>query len=164
MFSKIDGAEQLENIVKNGIRRWTKSRLNSDLNSSTFQNLLSYFRQVLTPTSANLISSSLNFDEVQNNQLKLPSSFFFDIDTIEMVALEIDPTIDVIPSDGIIIDGRLYKKTCDALNMKVLSQNGSTPFNGDTHFCFLVPERAFEDIEVCRQLVEERIRSPKRLL
>lgn len=164
LFSKIDGAEQLENIVKNGIRRWTKSRLSNDINSSALQNLISYFNQVITPTSANLISSSLNFDEVQNNELKLPSSFFFDIDAIEMAALEIDPTIDVVPSDNITVEGKLYKKTCDALNMKVLSQNGSTQFNGDTHFCFLVPERAFEDLEVCRQLVEQKVISPKMLL
>ncbi|MDO5980569.1 hypothetical protein [Flavivirga spongiicola] len=164
LFSKVDGAEHLENIVKTGIRRWTKSRINNDIKNSKTVNILSYFRQILTPTSVNLVSTSINFDNVEEKEIGLPSSFFFDIDVIEFAAFTINPTLDIVPSDRITISGSLYKKVCDILNMEVKSNDGITSFEGDTHFCFLVPERAFEDIEVCRQLVERKLLSPKMLL
>ena len=164
LFGTIDNAELLENIVKGGVARWTKSRLSADSSGSALKNAPTYIRQIVTPTSANLISTSLEFERVRRSTLKLPSSFFFDTDGLELGVLRIDAFSDAIPGGRIEVDGDLYSDAVRDLEMLVPSEDATTSVEGDTHFCFLVPERAFEDVEVARQLLENGIISPRFLL
>lgn len=164
LFARVDNAEVLENIVKSGVARWTKSRLSAESSRGALKNAWAYFRQIVTPTSANLISTSLEFRRVRGNTLKLPSSFFFDTDGLELGVSRIDPFSDAIPGGRIEVDGDLYADAVRDLEMMVPSDGGTTSVEGDTHFCFLVPERAFEDVEVAKQLLENGIISPRFLL
>lgn len=164
LFATVDNAEVLESIVKSGITRWTKSRLSAESSSGILKNVSSYFNQIMTPTSVNLISTSQEFRRVRGRTLKLPSSFFIDIDGLELALSQIDPFSDAIPSARIEVDGNLYSDATLGLEMIVPSEDRTISVEGDTHFCFLVPERAFEDFEVVKQLLEKGIISPRFLL
>ena len=164
LFAGVNNAEVLENIVKNGVTRWTKSRLSAESSGGGLKNALAYFHQIVTPTSANLTSTSLEFGRVRGNTLKLPSSFFVDTDGLELGVSRIDPFSDAIPGARIEVDGDLYSDAVLDLQMMVPSEDGTASVEGDTHFCFLVPERAFEDVEVAKQLLESGIISPRFLL
>ncbi len=163
LFGELSGAETLETIVKAGVSRWTKSRLAADKKQGKRRNLPGCFRQIVTPTSENLVSTSLEFKRARNNTLKLPSSFFIDIDGLE-AGVGFDAPIDVIPGSLIQVDGSLYTEAVRALDMKVPDAGGGLPVEGDTHFCFLVPERAFEDTEIARQMLAQGMISSKLLL
>lgn len=163
IFGISNGAEELEPIVKTGIRRWTQSRIKEDIKNTWFENFPAYFRQILTPTSVNLASSSTEFRRAEKKVLGLPTSFFMDIDCLEFAATSIDPLTEAIPAGKLELNGDLYKKQALALNMHIVTDEGIS-LKGDTHFCFLVPERAFEDLEVARQLVENGVLSARILL
>lgn len=163
VFSISNGAEELEAIVKTGIRRWTQSRIRADIKNGQFENFQAYFRQVLTPTSVNLSSSSTEFRRAEKNILGLPTTFFMDLDGLEFAATSIDLLTEAIPGGKLELNGDLYKKQALALNMHIATDEGVS-LKGDTHFCFLVPERAFEDLEVVRQLVENGFLSARILL
>ncbi|HEX6180355.1 MAG TPA: hypothetical protein VFZ47_03870, partial [Chitinophagaceae bacterium] len=159
-FAVISGAEELEAIVKTGVRRFLKSRIQSDIKNSTFTSLITYLRQITGPTTVNLTSSGTEFHRAEKVEVLLPSTFFFDLDGLEFALSEIDVFNEAIPSEKLEVSGALYKKKALQLNMNITSEEG-IKLKGDTHFCFLVPERAFEDIEAAKQLVEQKIISAK---
>jgi hypothetical protein len=163
-FSRIRGAEELENIVKTGIRRWTKSRIEHDKTAKNKIESKVYLRQIILSTTVNLISSNTQFNKLSIDNVSVPLSFLFDIDTIELCALHMDPMVDIIPLGTININGNLYKSLCSEFNFEVESEDSLVKKSGDTHFCFIVPERAFEDIEVSRQLIEQKVVSAKMIL
>ena len=159
-FAVISGAEELEAIVKTGVRRFLKSRIQSDIKNASFSNLPTYIRQITGPTTVNLTSSGTEFHRAEKVEVLLPSTFFFDLDGLEFAFSEIDIFNEAIPSEKLELSGALYKKKALQLNMNITSEEG-IKLKGDTHFCFLVPERAFEDIEAAKQLVEQKIISAK---
>lgn len=162
-FAVLNGAEELEAIVKTGVRRWLKTRIQSDIKNAEFTNLPTYLRQIVAPTTVNLISSSTEFHRAERVTILLPSTFFFDLDGLEFALSEIDMFNEAIPGEKLEINGALYKQKALELNMNVTSED-NIQLKGDTHFCFLVPERAFEDTEAAKQLVEQKIISAKLLL
>ena len=163
LFAVLNGAEELESIVRTGVRRWTQSRIISDSKNSIFGNLPAYLRQVLAPTSVNLTSTSVEFHRAENKTLGLPTTFFMDLDGLEFAATTLDPLTDAVPGGKLELNGSLFRQQALSLNIRIETDEGIS-LKEDTHFCFLVPERAFEDIEVSRQLVEKGIYSARILL
>jgi len=163
IFSKVHGAENLESIVKTGIRRWTKSRITREMSFEKTETI-PFVSQIIDSTSVNLISSTLEYFRVEDVDLQLPSSFFIDIDTIEIAVLNIDPFYEILPPSKINMNGKVYREISEQLGINVEDDKNGTKKDGDTHFCFMVPERAFEDIEIGKQFVEQNIISSKFLL
>jgi hypothetical protein len=116
-----------------------------------------FLRQVLTTTIVNLISSS-----VANSQLApgvavdIPLTFFLNSDALVDV-LALDPGIESIPS----IDGGEYLACLQKFNVALVDRSGQFRLPGDTHFAFLVPEPAFEDVVVLEELLRLKVLTPK---
>jgi hypothetical protein len=106
----------------------------------------------------------VEFARAQHTNIAIPTSFFLDSDIIEFACAKIDAFADVIPPDRITLNGGKYKQLVSELTLAVTSENPAIRIFGDTHFSFFVPERAFEDREVCRQLVNNNIISARLVL
>jgi hypothetical protein len=154
LFSELEGAEVLENIVRAGVRRWTKSRVSSDIRDGVLHNVRTYARQLLWCTSINLVSTPVSLENPAITHIDLPSTFFFDAEALEFLASEVDPNTSIVPSSLVTIMADLYRDAVRELGLTV-SDDSNPPRQvvGDTPFAFLVPERAFEDQVVVTELV-----------
>lgn len=162
LFARLDGAEELEGTVRTGISRWTESRIEHDLTDGTLTQLPSYFRQVLWCTSVNLVSSGDVFNDTSKSHFDLPTTFFYDADAVEFLIGEIDDAADVLPGDRLTVDAALYRAA--VTSAAIVVRDDETPphhVSGDTHFAFLVPERAEEDQAVLRELVTTGVVNPR---
>jgi hypothetical protein len=162
LFQQVTGAEELEPLVEGGIRRWTSGRLKRDLNNGQLMRLPEYFRQLVWCTSVNLVSSADAYHDDGVPQFRLPSTFFFDADALDNLAQAIDPDAEVVPPQRITVDANLYRDAVSKLNIH-LADDGEPAHrvDGDTHFAFLVPERAFEDQATLTALVKIQLISPR---
>jgi hypothetical protein len=78
--------------------------------------------------------------------LFLPQTFFVDVEGLTgTLGLQFPPAFTV--------SGRIYKKCLTKFEVRMEDDEGFVR-KGDTHFCFLVPERAFEDQVVLREAIE----------
>lgn len=162
LFTHLHGAEELDGTVRTGISRWTKSRVEHDLTDGALTRLPSYFRQVLWCTSVNLVSSGDAFDDISKTRFDLPTTFFYDSDAVEFLISEIDAAADILPGDRLTVDAALYRAAVASAAITV--RDDARPprsVNGDTHFAFLVPERAEEDQAVLRELVTTGVLNPR---
>lgn len=164
LFQEITGAQILEQQIISGVRQVTKNRIKRDLADNENTLMPTYTRQIVNSTTVNLVSSFTKFGELIHQPMILPASFFLNIDVISELVLQIDFMADVIPSSNISIDGTLYLKAIVALNMSVESHDMAISIQGDTHFPFVVPERAFEDNVIINEFAQQNIFSPRLLL
>lgn len=161
LFSELEGAQLLENIVRTGVRRWTNGRFGRDLVGGVLQNLPQYMRQVLWCTSVNLVSSSDGFKS-NEHEFDLPTSFFFDVEALELLTGIIDAMRDVIPGKRLHVAAPLYREAVASRSIGVIDDSGERRrIDGDTHFAFLVPERAFEDLTILNELISRGVLSAK---
>lgn len=161
LFAHLEGAQLLENIVKAGISRWTRARLRHDLAGATLDNLTDYMRQLLWCTSVNLVSSSQGFGST-DAELNLPTSFFFDAEAIEYAGSALDLLAEIIPARRLQVDAAAYRAALAERGIGVVDDSGQDRrVDGDTHFAFLVPERAFEDQAVLIELISKSVLSAR---
>ena len=161
LFSELTGAQELEAAVKTGVRRWTKRRVQKDLEGGQLLNLKWYARQILWTTSVNLVSSTVLSRVIAiKPEFALPNSFFFDEDGISFAASQLSDQA-VLPSSEITVLSNLYMAALDELQVHVEASEDGPSVPGDTHFAFLVPERAFEDLAVVEVLVRREVLSPR---
>lgn len=162
LFAQLDGAETLEGIVRSGISNWTASRIDHHIVGDSLSHLDQYLRQVLWCTSVNLVSSGDAFDDERVTEFDLPTTFFYDSDAFEFLADELGFGADLLPPDRLTVDARMYRTAVEAAKVSV-SDGEPSPHKvvGDTHFAFLVPERAEEDQAVLRRLVTTGVVSPR---
>ncbi|MCE6977266.1 hypothetical protein EI534_07595 [Pseudomonas frederiksbergensis] len=161
LFAELTGAQELESAVKTGVRRWTTRRVLKDLVGGQLLNLKWYARQILWTTSVNLISSTvLSKLLALQPEFALPKSFFFDVDGIDFLTMQLGD-LAVLPSSEITVLSSLYAKALDELQVHIEAFQGGRSVRGDTSFAFLVPERAFEDLAVIEALVRREVLSPR---
>jgi hypothetical protein len=155
LFSNKAGAELLElGIVKPGIVRWNSARLARSIAADgTIFDVPYLMRQVLETTTVNLVSSETESHLVlEGIPLQLPLTFFLSSDAL-LNEIGLQPNIAQIG-----VDGRLY---LDSLrHYEFALKNGNFRQEGDAPFAFLVPEPAFEDLDVLSQLLERKIITP----
>jgi hypothetical protein len=148
-FTGKSGAEVFETrVVRPGVRRWTDRRF--DLTTApdgTMTQVDRLMEQLFVTTTVNLVSSFLQSRNVRaQDQLDLPSTFYVDADTLGDLGL---------PTPFVSVKGKFY---LDALQkFDVSLRDGTFRQSGDTHFAFLVPERAFEDIDVVKKCLEQKL-------
>jgi hypothetical protein len=106
-----------------------------------------FMEQILDSPAVNLTTTHVESKALSpTDQLDLPASFFIDSEGLsDVLGLTAPPAFTAT--------GRIYAKCLEKFNVHMDDGNGFTS-KGDTHFCFLVPERAFEDQVVLREVVE----------
>jgi hypothetical protein len=154
-FVERSGAQDLETTaVMPAIRRWTKARLDAvvddDGNVDAPRQIIRSFLD--TPT-VNLVSSQVQASLVLNGQeasFDIPHAFFVDAECLhEILDLPAPDPTQIRASSAaymqILVDHRV-----------ALRSNGAAVVEApqDTHFAFVVPERAFEDIETVRSAID----------
>jgi hypothetical protein len=99
-------------------------------------------RSTVNLTTTHIESAALG----PKSLLDLPVTFFVDSEGLA-------DTLGLQPPPGFTVSGRIYSKCLAKFRVRVEDGEGFVR-KGDTHFCFLVPERAFEDQVVLREAIE----------
>jgi hypothetical protein len=153
LYRSLSGAEDLELTVRAGVSRWTTARLKRAVTpDGRVSDLDRLLRQLCTTTTVNLASSVTASSTVASNPAKpltLPLGFWLNGDAL-LDDLGI-PARFVPPS----VPGQLYLDSLTRYDFALIEGEFRQP--GDTFFAFVVPEAAFEDIEVVNQLVRRGV-------
>jgi hypothetical protein len=98
-------------------------------------------------STVNLTTTFVENEDLRpTSQLFLPDTFFVDSEALSgTLGLNFPPPFQV--------SGRIYAKCLTKFDVRMEDREGFKR-KGDTHFCFLVPERAFEDQVVLREAIE----------
>jgi len=139
-------------VVRPGIERWNRARLNraTSPDGALLTELVFFFRQILDTTTVNLTSSSQPSSEINDDAtLTLPSTFFLNTDSL-LDDIGLEPQIAPIS-----VSGRLYRESLRRYQFALT--DGLFRQEGDSFFAFLVPEPAFEDLNVLTVLLQEKI-------
>jgi hypothetical protein len=142
------GADVFETTVAmTSIQRWTKTRF--DARAEPASRVL---RQVLDTMTVNLTSSQTR-SGADATSVRVPQNFFVDVDALaEVLGLPAPPDFTIA--------GPLYAAALDTFDVRLESSGGFRQ-DGDTHFAFMVPERAFEDIATLRAALGVRLLSAR---
>jgi hypothetical protein len=134
-------------VARPSISRWVKARFDGLFaGGGAIQDPLRIMQQILDTPTANLISSHTESGPATTAaSVDLPQTFFVDSEALtETLGLQAPPNFTV--------SGSIYASALQAFAVK-LSDNQGFERPGDTHFAFVVPERAFEDQEVLRAVI-----------
>lgn len=144
-FTKKLGAETCElSVVIPSIERWTAARFDQVIDATgTVADPARITEQVVTSPTFNLASSTRESGGA--GSVDLPPGFFVDFDGLNRVGLPAPPPLSVSRA--------IYKKSLKTFDFKLSDGEGFTQ-RGDTHFAFVVPERAIEDTETLVQAVD----------
>lgn len=154
------GAEKLEiEVIRPGIARWSASRFAARTENGKLTRLPEFLRQVLDTTTINLTSSPEESSalKAQGNDvtIHLPLTFFINADAL-IDRLKLAPDISR-PT----VSGEIYKACLQKYDVALTDQTQAFKFPGDTHFVFLVPEPAFEDLDILGGLLEKGLLTPR---
>ena len=142
------GAYSLEfEAARPAITRWAQKRFKRLRDQGgTVGRPRQIMRQVLDTPTVNLVTSFRESRGLRDgDQVDLPASFFVDVDGLfGILELDFPPPF--------VVRGRIYKRALEKFDVRLEDDQGFVQ-KGDTHFCFLAPERAFEDQEVLRELI-----------
>jgi hypothetical protein len=149
------GAEKLqEHVVQPGIRRWTDSRFSKEISADgKLARVVPLLEQLFTTTSVNLTSTGKESRAMEKaTSIGLPGSFFVDVDAFSgPLGLPAPPALT--------ITGDAYLVALAKFDVALVDGDFRQP--GDTHFAFLVPERAFEDLDVVKKCFETKLLSDR---
>lgn len=141
-----------EDVAIPSIRRWTEARLDSLAAGTSEETPRRIVEQLVTTLTVNLESSDTSsavavaggIDDVD-----LPDTFFVDASGLSGVLGLERPQQPFVSS-------AIYAQSLQTFEV-TLDDDAQFTGPGDTHFAFVVPERAFEDTETVRQAVERGI-------
>ena len=162
-LSHVDGAEVLEGLVKSGVRRWTRSRIKARTASGSIDAPHELFRHLTHATSANLIGAKEAYPPRPGTMITLPPTFFLDHDMLRLVQRGLGLSTSLVPDMPVAVRAEDYVAAIEALDIGVRARNGAR-IAGDTHFCFVVPERAFEDVVAVDHMLREDMLSARLVL
>lgn len=150
------GADECEEAVaKPSIKRWTDARFEALRSGAESLRPRRIVEQVVTSPTVNLVSSQTKFTQAeQGRAIDLPTRFFVDAETLSEAEIRKDekllglagpPALEVPPD--------AYRAVIEEFNVRVEDEDGFVR-KGDTHFAFVVLERALEDIETVKAATE----------
>lgn len=165
-FVKTAGAYVLEDsVVRKAIQRWNRRRLEQISQAGSISDAVPLFERLLgsrenTHHTVNLTSSPDSSESaVSAERVRLPPTFFVDVEGLcDRLGLERPPEFTA--------PGALYKQALDKFGVVVKNEDEARPREegedlferkGDTHFAFVVPERAFEDVDFLGQVLKPDI-------
>lgn len=144
-----------EQTVRPGIVRWSTARAAAITTGTSTETPARMLEQVVSTLTVNLISSQTTSAFAvggSTDQVDLPSTFFADADMLELVGLPGPPRLRVA--------AQTYAKVLTELEVTLTDGDGFTQA-GDTHFAFVVPERAFEDVATVRAALKAALITPR---
>ncbi|HLM01536.1 MAG TPA: hypothetical protein VK400_10825, partial [Pyrinomonadaceae bacterium] len=153
LFLNRASASELERgVVRPGIERWNQARLRRALSDDgkTWLDMPSFLRQILQTTTVNLASSSRQSSRVGDNErMDLPVTFFLNTEAL-LDYVELEPDISAVS-----VAGKFYNESLRRYDFTL--RDGEFSQKGDTFFGFLIPEPAFEDLNLLAVLLENKI-------
>jgi hypothetical protein len=154
-IDKLGGQEFEIQVAKPGVIKWNEARFEKNVNvNDILENCLDFFRQVLSTTTINLITSRVESISIDYKMLvRIPETFFFNKDVL-MDEIGLEPNISPIN-----FLGSHYLSSLDNFDFHI--GDSEFKFKGDTHFAFLVPEPSFEDVNIISLLISKGIVSKK---
>jgi hypothetical protein len=148
LFQDRQGAQDLERlVVRPGIARWNAARIRARVGADgSVARVRHFLRQVLETTTVNFATSDQESALVRDDDaVRVPLTFFLSSDSlIDVIGL--GPNVSR-PT----VSGRLYRRSLAAFGFELT--DGSYRQAGDTHFAFLIPEPAFEDVDLLDKLL-----------
>ncbi|UUU36114.1 hypothetical protein JIX56_43300 [Streptomyces sp. CA-210063] len=152
LHGQVIGAERLELTVKGLVSRWTSARLSAVVDDGMVTHPDHLLRQLFTTTTVNLASTSTQSATVASGggELSLPLGFWLNADAL-LNDLGLPVSTGTVPS----APASLYADSLKAFGFRLEEQVSDFSQRGDTFFAFVVPEAAYEDNDVVRQLVEK---------
>jgi hypothetical protein len=143
------GALVCENsVARPAMKRWAAARFKQAVGQDgTVAEPRGIMQQILETPTVNLISSHTSSQHaVSAESVDLPQTFFIDSEALtEVLGLTAPPEFSV--------SGSVYAQSLQTFDVRLDDEAGFTR-PGDTHFAFVVPERANEDQEVLRHAIE----------
>lgn len=140
---ELQGALACEvSVARPSITRWTTARFEKLTSADgTIDTPALIMEQILSTPTVNLMSShSESRKAVTSDVVDLPQTFFVDSEGLtKVLGLQAPPAFAVA--------GPVYSKSLETFDVRLTDDGGFTRA-GDTHFAFVIPERAFEDQEV----------------
>ena len=143
-----------EDVTIPAIQRWTKARLEALVSGNSDETPRRVLEQVLTTLTVNLASSNTSSVAAATGavpRVDLPDTFFVDSAALSEVLGLMSPPRPFVPST-------LYAESLKTFDVR-LTDDSQFERPGDTHFAFVVPERAFEDTDTLREAIERGILS-----
>lgn len=152
LYRQVIGAERLELTVKGLVSRWTAARLSAVVENGIVAHPDRLLRQLFTTTTANLASTSTQSATVASGgkDLRLPLGFWLNADAL-LNDLGLPVGVRTAPS----APASLYADSLTTFGFRLEERVSDFSQPGDTFFAFVVPEAAYEDNDVVRQLVEQ---------
>jgi hypothetical protein len=143
-------------VIRPGIQRWTDARFVKCTVDGHLIRLPEFFRHVLETTTVNLTSSTREHSVLNaGGGVDLPLTFFLNSSSLfDDLGIDADFNLPSVPA-------AVYQECLQRFEVALIDQSEKFRFPGDTHFLFVVPEVAFEDILVLRKLLSLGILSPK---
>jgi hypothetical protein len=150
------GGEDFETkVARPGVVQWTNSRIAACTKNARLTRLPDFFRQVLDTSTVNLRTSAVPMSQVvAGKPVPIPLTFFINSDEL-VDGIGLDPGVQALPQ----VDGAIYLDMLQRFDVALT--DGNLRFKGDTHFVFLYPEPAFEDVLIVDKLREIRVLSDK---
>ena len=157
LYRKLSNAENLERTVRAGVSRWTASRLARTISpDGVVSNVDWLLRQLCTSTTVNLASSTTESRvaaATASGTMAPPVGFWLNFELLlDGLGIPADFEPPAAPA-------ALYAKGLTRYGFALVEDDFRQP--GDTFFAFVVPEAAFEDVEVVQQLVARGVITDK---
>ena len=135
-------------VARPAITRWTKARFTHAVaGGGTVADPGRIMEQILDTPTVNLMTSHTEGKAAANaTSVDLPERFFVDAEGLsEILGLQ--------PPPAFAVSGQIYQSALETFDVKLSDGQGFERV-GETHFAFVIPERAFEDEEVLRHAIE----------
>jgi hypothetical protein len=134
-------------VARPAIERWARARFDELAKGGTVDDPARVLQQIVGTPSANVASSLIESATARSPKIRvdLPSSFFADTDSFLEVGI-------FGVADFFNVAAPNYRKTLKRFNVRLEDGQGFER-EGDTHFAFAVPERAFEDVVALREAI-----------
>src|SRR6185436_8896849 len=144
-------------VAEPAIRRWARARMARLAGADgVIRRPARFMEQILGTPTVNLITSHTESGAAAGGAgtVDLPQTFFVSSRALtELLNLQAPPQFEVA--------AQLYAANLRAFGFALRDQNAGFEQPGDTHFAFLVPERALEDDVVLEQALASGLLTPR---
>ena len=135
-------------VIRPLMARWNTARFDKASAGGSLSPAIFFLRQVAGSTSVNLTTTHTEFSRLDQDDLgDVPVTFFVDQDSL-IDARAVGLVVDVPP---LRLSRELYRDLIERHTLRV--RGGLVDIPGDVPFCFLVPERAHEDVLVVSGMI-----------
>ena len=144
------GAIVSEQLIRRAIDRWTRTRFAGiAANGGVVERPERILRQILESRAVNLISSHTEGGIVETAPtVDLPQTFFVDSEGLGIEKLGLPA-----PDTAFMVPGAMYAASMETFAV-TLTDGAAFSRPGDTHFAFVVPQRAAEDQAVLAAAID----------